>query len=102
MKWQKGQTGNPNGRPSTGRALSEMLRKALAKKGPDGLTHRAAVVNQLIALARAGDLDAIKVIFDRTDGKAAESIVLSSDPERPVIVKRLVAEIPRRDADAGD
>lgn len=76
MKWQAGQSGNPNGRkPGTGKV--EKLRAALAKELPD-------VLESLVAQAKAGDVGAIKLILERTipalrPVDAATSLPLSSD-----------------------
>lgn len=69
MPFETGQSGNPRGRPPKDRALADLLRRELRKKGPDGRTNNAAVVDGLIALARNGSVEAIKVVFDRVDGK---------------------------------
>ena len=64
MAWKKGQSGNPNGRPRTGRAFAEALR-AVGEEG-DNLQ---AVARKVWELARAGDLRAIGLLAERMDGK---------------------------------
>jgi hypothetical protein len=54
MAWKKGETGNPNGRPTKGRALTEILEKTGAKKvavlRPDGTTKQVSQRDILAAL----------------------------------------------------
>lgn len=35
MAWQKGQSGNPRGRPKTGQALAEKVRQAVERRNPE-------------------------------------------------------------------
>ena len=64
MAWKKGQSGNPNGRPRTGRAFAEALR-AVGEEG-DNLE---AVARKVWELAKAGDMRAIGMLANRLDGK---------------------------------
>lgn len=73
-QWQAGESGNPKGRPKRGQAMADTLRRVLARKGEDGKANKQAIAEKIIELARAGDLDAIKLIFERIDGKVAEAV----------------------------
>jgi hypothetical protein len=68
-RFKPGQSGNPAGRPK-GRSLTavvrEMLDEALDDKDPRPAIER--IVKTLLKLAESGDLDAAKLLFDRTDG----------------------------------
>ncbi len=56
MKFQKGQSGNPSGRPrSTARTV---LRKGIEKELP-------AIVNKLVEQAKAGDVLAARTLLER-------------------------------------
>jgi hypothetical protein len=70
--FQPGQSGNPNGRPKSKpfkRALSEALRAA-----DDDSEVLQAVALALVAKAKEGDVQAIKEIADRMDGKVTQPI----------------------------
>src|SRR5215510_7557364 len=68
--WKKGQSGNPAGRPKK-RNLSEELRARAEEQYPgrDDATYARIVAEKLFDLAVAGDLGAIKEVFDRIEGR---------------------------------
>ena len=61
----KGHTNNPNGRPKKGKSLTEALEARL---------DRFALAEKLIELAMSGDIQAIKYIYDRVDGRPTETV----------------------------
>jgi len=70
---------NTKGRPKKGTALTEILNSKLDElHGKGEKLKREVIAEKLIALAISGDLNAMRYIFDRTDGRPAESITLSS------------------------
>lgn len=82
MVWQKGQTGNPRGRPKMDKPWREAIMLAL-KRG-DGTINRIA--DRLVQMALDGDMMAIREIADRLDGKAVQpteviSTEVVSDPQ---------------------
>lgn len=56
--WQPGQSGNPRGRPP-GRGHAAQMREALTSKLP-------AILEKLVQLAVEGDVQAIKLVLERT------------------------------------
>jgi hypothetical protein len=64
MTWARGQSGNPHGRPKSGRAFAEALR-AVGEEGGN----LEAVAEKVWELARGGDLRAIQLIAERLDGR---------------------------------
>ncbi len=44
----------------------------MAETDPDGVSNRDKVASMLSTLAVAGNIDAIKIVLDRTDGKVPE------------------------------
>lgn len=61
--FQKGQSGNPGGRPK-GTSISAVLRARLTDED------KIAIADALIAGARRGEMDKIRELLDRTEGKA--------------------------------
>lgn len=78
--FQKGQSGNPKGKPKGARHFSTLLREAIAKvaAGDDEPADRM-IVKQLVDKAKKGDLQAIDRVLDRVDGKAEQTINLDAD-----------------------
>jgi DNA helicase IV len=76
--FEKGRSGNPNGRPKKGRSLTDILEKygtARDVETPDGLiTKREALAQKVWELAiKTGDMTAVKYIYDRIDGTPTQS-----------------------------
>ena len=77
-RWQPGQSGNPNGRPRTAifrDALIRAITKTVAKDR-EGRAMIDVIAQQIMAKAIKGDLAAIAMIADRTDGKPAQSVTV--------------------------
>ena len=70
---------------------AETIRRAIVQSDGEKLRR---IAEKLIAMAEEGDLQAMKEIGDRLDGKPAQAVDLGSDPDRPVIQK-VVREIVR-------
>jgi phage head maturation protease len=84
MTFQKGISGNPAGRPKANGTLKNRIEKALGigEMEPD---HLEAIIQELIELAKNGDIRAISLLFDRLDGKAIQQ-VLTAEIERDEII----------------
>jgi len=76
-KFPKGVSGNPNGRPRLTR-LTESLRRLIAETNPHAHEETIAetIAQTLVTMALAGDLQAIREVADRTEGKAKQAIDL--------------------------
>jgi hypothetical protein len=75
MPFQKGRSGNPNGRPKKGTSFAELLERELdLHHGKSDLTKRKRVVAVVVEQACAGSLDALKWIVERTEGKVADKV----------------------------
>jgi len=78
-RFQPGQSGNPKGRPKS-ITLSEAYRRELARidpNDPQGRTHAEVLAEQMIAKAKTGDVQALKEIADRVEGKARQTVTLT-------------------------
>lgn len=81
-RWQKGQSGNPGGRPRS-RILSEALRAQLGQLKPDdpqGRTFAEIVAANLVEIACSsgpGALAAANEITNRLEGRAHQSVEIS-------------------------
>lgn len=81
-KWQPGESGNPNGRPPKGYAVTDVMRQMLEEK-PE---IKKALMAKLLEIALKGDLPAIREILDRLEGRAKQSVELSGDEQNPLVV----------------
>ena len=70
MAWEKGQSGNLNGRPRQ-KPFSDVIRMELADAGKDFKALRE-IAKKLIDAAKNGESWAIQMIADRLDGKPAQ------------------------------
>lgn len=68
FQWKKGQTGNPEGRPTGSISITETLKKFL-RRNPQALED---IVIALIEEGRLGNMTATKEMLERIDGKVAE------------------------------
>ena len=75
MQFQKGQSGNPNGRPRKGKTLTEAMQKVLQEEHEPGVTKGEAVARKLVELALVdGNIPAIKEIYDRLEGRSTQPL----------------------------
>lgn len=83
-QFKPGVSGNPGGRPK-GASTTAELRAYLAElaadaKGePTGKTHRRLVAEALVSAAEAGDVPAIREVFNRDDGRSRQSAPEQAD-----------------------
>lgn len=73
MAWQKGQSGNPDGRPK-GKPWADAIRRALARREQTGGAGLNQLADKLIDAAVEGDMVAMREVADRLDGKPMQSI----------------------------
>ena len=53
------------------------------------------IAEKLYEMAEAGDIQAIREIADRCDGKAAQSVAVTGDEGGPITFEKIVREIVR-------
>jgi hypothetical protein len=124
--WPPGQSGNPAGRPRKGNAWADIRNELLAaskitltltipdKDGNfkpvtfelgvnDEKSFRHAILIREISKALGGDIDAMKDLMDREEGKPSQSINLGGQEDNPLVyeekkkavVDRLLNSIPK-------
>jgi hypothetical protein len=95
----KGKSGNPKGRPKKGQTLTEILRAALLEANEQGILKGRALGDVLMRLADAGDIDAIKYIYDRVDGKPTETQQITGEGGGPLTLRIVESVIASRHQD---
>jgi hypothetical protein len=79
--FKPGQSGNPQGRPKS-ITLSEAYRKQLAmvdESDPQKRSFAEVLAETMIKRAKTGDVPALKEIADRVEGKAKQTITLTTE-----------------------
>jgi hypothetical protein len=74
----KGVSGNPSGRPKN--VLSKAIRRKLeeVEEGQDS-TVAERITEKLVELALGGNIEAIKLLGDRSEGKPRQSVNITTD-----------------------
>lgn len=85
MAWQKGQSGNPRGRPTRPRLFSDEIIKLCNENN----LHRA-LVHKMAKMALDGDIRAAQFLIERIEGKATQKIELESSS---LTLQELVEEL---------
>lgn len=87
-KFEPGQSGNRKGRPKNEQAITPLLRKLLAEKRA-GKTRAEHVVDAWIRAAEQGDINAIRSLAERVDGKPVQPISGAEDaPPLEIVIRR--------------
>ena len=86
--------GNENSGRRAEKPFRDALRMQLKEAGED---HKALriIAAKLIEMAQSGDMQAIKELADRTDGKPAQAIVGDDESDPIQMVTKIVREIVR-------
>lgn len=69
-RWKKGESGNPKGRRNS---FTDILNE-IGDLEKDERSKRFKIMSKLYGMAERGDLNAIKFIVERVEGKAVETI----------------------------
>ena len=98
MPFKPGRSGNPAGRPKKGLTLTDALNELMEVKTIIQLTEdseplvvlkKEAIAMKLVALAEAGDMTAIKYVFDRIDGApTVTNKIIQEDIPQIIIARR--------------
>jgi hypothetical protein len=76
------QEGNRQGRPKKGHAIADMLNE-IGDSIVEDKTRREKILEKVYKMAEDGDLNAIKFIADRTEGRPQEFHQLTTDNISP-------------------
>ena len=63
--------------------LTKLLDEIAEETGPNGKTHKELIAMKLIELAKAGDIKAIQLFIERTEGKEVMKVELKDTSENP-------------------
>lgn len=80
------------GRPPKEKSFANMLNIAIKQATEDGRDKLRAVADALLDKAMSGDVQAIKEVADRLDGKVAQAIVGDNDHDPIGVIFRTVYE----------
>lgn len=91
------------GRPKGEKSFAAMLRIAINEAGTqEGTTRLRDIAEQLVVKALEGDIQAIKEVADRLDGKPVQAI--AGDAENPIefvhTIKREIVRANSRNSDS--
>ena len=73
------------GRPPSEKTFGNMLRVALKEAAEDGGDKLRVIADQLVIKAMGGDLQAVKEIADRLDGKPAQQVDMEHSGDMSVV-----------------
>ena len=81
--WQKGESGNPRGRPRKGNTLADAMRTLLAEERSDNRTAKELLVELTFRRAMEGNMAALKLIWNYVDGMppSRDELAISADPD---------------------
>jgi len=85
--FKKGRSGNPKGRPSSAKGLSDRLRMLLHRKNKDGKRNDEAFIEKALELALAGNPVAFREIWERIEGKVPQAL---EGTDKPIAIKLVV------------
>lgn len=74
-RFERGQVANPDGRNAFGVKVSAILKRRLSETlADDNQTIAEAVAEKLITMALGGDLNALRELIDRTEGRTPQTV----------------------------
>lgn len=86
-QFKKGQPSpNPKGRPKRDWTVQGLIEQAMEEEDETGVPAKKIVYNKLVALAKRGDLMAIKELNNRLDGMPKQNLTMSGDENNPIKV----------------
>lgn len=75
------------GRPPKEKSFANMLRIAINEAAEDGGTKLRKVADALVEKAMSGDVQAIKEVADRIDGKVPQGVIGGDEDDPPILTE---------------
>lgn len=97
--FEKGQSGNPAGRPKKLPELDKLLADVLGEE-KDGISAADAILKKLRQMATQGNLRAAEILLDRAYGKPKQTIEQTGKNGDPINVNFSVERLTPQEADA--
>ena len=104
-QWEKGQSGNPKGRPKKEYCLTDILKEQgnIEDVETNGgkISRKQAIARKLWAMAMEGDVTALKYLYDRVDGRPKETITTAiTQINNPIheMLQEVIAEFKETDS----
>ena len=89
IQYKKGQSGNPKGRPKKEYCLTDILKKQGnirdVDTGEKKISRKDAIAQKLWAMAMEGDVNALKYLYDRIDGKPLQQQQLTGNLKHEIL-----------------
>ena len=84
-QFKPGKSGNPKGRPPKEYCLTDILKDQGnledVESGDKKISRKQAIAQKLWAMAMSGDVQAMKYLYDRVDGRPRESVDVNNTGE---------------------
>jgi hypothetical protein len=80
MTFKPGQSGNPSGRPKS-RPFKDAIDRIIKSENPEALE---AAARALFNEAKGGNIQAIKELADRMDGKVPQALIGGDENDAPI------------------
>lgn len=78
------------GRPPKEKSFANMLNIAIKEANEQGVTKLRQVAETLVAKAISGDVQAIKEIADRLDGKVPQGLIGGEEDDNPIVIRATI------------
>lgn len=85
------------GRPPKEKSFANMLNIAIKQATEDGRDKLRAVADALLDKAMSGDVQAIKEVADRLDGKVAQAVIGGDEDDSPVNIVTKIVLVAKKD-----
>lgn len=78
------------GRPPKEKSFANMLNIAIKEATAEGRTKLREVADALVTKAMSGDVQAIKEVADRLDGKVPQGLIGGDEDDSPIVIRATI------------